>query len=90
MRRSETARAQTERPAFAGINTQPVGIPRLYTPAALVDMGIAPSEQALAQMRHRGIGPAFLKLSNSRSGRIVYEESAVLDYLASCRRQRTG
>lgn len=42
------------------------------------------SPSALAERRWRGEGPAYIKTSKGRAGRVFYRRSAIEEYLTEC------
>ncbi|MFE1024981.1 helix-turn-helix transcriptional regulator [Streptomyces sp. NPDC058818] len=50
--------------------------------------GISP--QTLANHRWRGTGPAYVKISPSKYGRVRYRRSAIEQWLDACTRQVTA
>lgn len=65
-------------------------IPKLYTVAELVEMGVFNSEQGAANERYKGTGPKFLKLGEGQNGRIRYSEDDVVEWLESRKRAGTA
>ena len=59
--------------------------PRLRTPEQLCELIPGTSRQYWAEQRHRGTGPAFVKLG----GRVFYRESDVIDWVNSSLMTRT-
>lgn len=68
------------------MNDSPI---KLLTPRDLVEMGVFPSEKAASVARSNGTGPAFLKLTEARTGRIRYRAEDVVDWLAGKVRETT-
>ena len=56
-------------------------LPRLYTAEELVYAGVFVSVPAAAIMRHRGTGPAYVKMGGAKNSRIVYREADVIEWL---------
>lgn len=60
----------------------PVAGDTLLTPAEVSSMSRL-TKRALASRRHRGQGPAYVKLSPGRTGHVRYWRSTVLDWLTN-------
>lgn len=60
---------------------------KYYSPAQVCELIPGLTVGNLAQMRYRGVGPRFIKVSPRR---VTYSASAIAEYMRSQERQSTG